>query len=231
MVSTPTPDKRDTVKAHGTIRARNVQNIIGAAEIEFAQRGYKATSIQKIAARAGLPKANIHYYFNSKLELYLEILTNILRLWDAALNELKPEDDPATALSRYIHAKIEFSRRYPLASRIFALEVMTGGEHLRDYYQQGYHTWFQERCAVLQSWVKQGKMAPVDPAHLIFLLWSSTQHYADFGYQATAALHGDKQPLSDSDYQQAATTLSTIILRGCGITPPDSASPGHAMKP
>lgn len=217
MPNKPPQDNASQTKSPGTIRQRNMRTIIQAAEIEFAQHGYKATSIQKIAARAKLPKANIHYYFNSKLALYIEILSNILKLWDAALNEMKPEDDPAIALSHYIHAKIDFSRRYPLASRIFALELMTGGENLREYYQQGYTEWFQGRCAVFQAWIDQGKMAQVDPAHLIFLLWSSTQHYADFGYQVNAALGVGEQPLANTEYQQAADTLTAIILRGCGL--------------
>ncbi len=217
MVSKPITNDADKTKSPGTIRQRNMRNIIRAAEIEFAQHGYKATSIQKIAARAKLPKANIHYYFSSKLELYVGILANILKLWDAALNDMKPEDDPAVALTEYIHAKIDFSRHYPLASRIFALELMNGGEHLREYYQQGYTEWFQERCAVFQAWIEQGKMAAIDPAHLIFLLWSSTQHYADFAYQVNMALGTGKKTLADTDYQQAADTLTTIILGGCGI--------------
>lgn len=205
-------------KAPGSIRQRNMRKIIAAAETEFSRHGYKATSIQNIAERAGLPKANIHYYFSSKLELYAEILTRILKLWDTALNDMKPEDDPAIALSHYIRAKIDFSRRYPLASRIFALELMTGGEQLRAYYKQGYVEWFQLRCAVFQAWIDQGKLAAtVDPAHLIFLLWSSTQHYADFSYQINAAL-GTEGDLAEAEYQKAADTLTTIILRGCGIT-------------
>ena len=201
----------------GSIRQRNVQKIIRAAEIEFAQHGYKATSIQNIAERAGLPKANIHYYFSSKQALYGSILSNILQLWDTVLNDMKPEDDPAIALRHYIHSKIDFSRRYPLASRIFALELMTGGENLRDYYQQGYNQWFEERCAVLQAWADQGKMAAIDPAHLIFLIWSSTQHYADFADQVNAALGNSNNKLNEADFNTAAHTLTEIILRGCGI--------------
>ena len=131
---------------------------------------------------------------------------------------MTPEDDPAVALSGYIKAKIDFSRRYPLASRIFALELMTGGANLREYYQKDYTEWFQGRCAVFQAWIDQGKMAAIDPAHLIFLLWSSTQHYADFDYQVKAALGTGEQTLADTEYQKAADTLTKIILRGCGVT-------------
>lgn len=209
-------ESHSTNKPAGRIRQLNERKIIDAAEIEFSRHGYKGTSIQNIAERAGLPKANIHYYFSSKLELYGEILTSILELWDSALNEMRPEDDPAIALSAYIRSKIEFSRRYPLASRIFGLELMAGGEHLREYYQEGYVDWFRKRTAVFNAWIEQGKMDPVDPAHLIFMLWSTTQHYADFSYQITAAL-GTEDELSEADFATATETLTQVILKGCGI--------------
>ncbi|MEZ5448538.1 MAG: TetR family transcriptional regulator C-terminal domain-containing protein [Thiolinea sp.] len=53
-----------------------------------------------------------------------------------------------------------------------------------------------ERTAVFQAWIDQGKMNPVDPAHLMFLLWSSTQHYADFSTQIQAALGNDRKQLT-----------------------------------
>ncbi|MEZ5451166.1 MAG: TetR/AcrR family transcriptional regulator [Thiolinea sp.] len=204
-------------KPPGRIRQRNEKKIIAAAEIEFAQHGFKGASIQNIAKRAGLPKANVHYYFSSKLELYGEILAGILELWDGALSELKAEDDPATALHAYICSKIEFSRHHPLASRIFSMEIMSGGEHLQEYYRSGYVEWFRERTAVFQAWIDQGKMTPVDPAHLMFLLWSSTQHYADFSTQIQAALGNNRKQLTRQDYEDAARTLSQVILTGCGI--------------
>ena len=61
-----------------------------------------------IASRAGLPKANVHYYFNSKLGLYVEVMRHILELWDTAFDDLTVDDDPATALAEYIRIKMEF---------------------------------------------------------------------------------------------------------------------------
>ncbi len=66
-----------------------------------------------IALSAGLPKANLHYYFINKLGLYIAVLSNILELWDSTFNALTAEDDPAQALTQYIRAKMEFSRRQP----------------------------------------------------------------------------------------------------------------------
>jgi len=204
-------------KPVGRIRQQNEKLIIRAAEEEFACHGFKGTSMQRVADRAGLPKANIHYYFSNKLGLYYAVLANIVDLWDSTFNELSAADDPAIVLPRYIATKIEFSRQYPLASRIFAMEILSGGPHLSKYFRQDYRSWFQDRARVFELWIAAGRMKPIDPAHLIFLLWGSTQHYADFAVQIEAAL--GEETLGPDVFETATRTLTEIILVGCGIKP------------
>ncbi len=210
-----------TGKPAGRIRQKNEAAIIAAAEEEFARHGFKGTSMNTIAQAVELPKANLHYYFSSKQGLYIAVLNNILDQWEGAFDSLTVDDDPALALSRYIRAKMEFSRTRPLASRIFAMEVISGGEHLSAHYNQDYRDWFRARAAVFQAWIDAGKMAPVDPMHLIFLLWGSTQHYADFAGQI--CLLTGKKTLKKTDYEAAASNLEHIILKGLGLTPPAKA--------
>jgi len=205
-------------KVAGRIRQKNEQLILSAAEEEFARHGYKGATVNNIARRAGLPKANIHYYFNNKLELYAAVLSGIIELWDGTLNELHADDDPAQVLPAYIAAKMRFSREYPLASLIFAIEIINGAPNLEGYFNDEYRQWFRGRTEVFRTWVAQGKIAPVDPEHLIFLLWSSTQHYADFACQIQSAL--GRESLSDADYEVATRMLTQVILRGCGIEVP-----------
>ncbi|MEK1907938.1 MAG: TetR/AcrR family transcriptional regulator, partial [Pseudomonas sp.] len=140
-----------TEKPAGRIRQKNEEVILLAAEEEFARNGFKGTSMNTIALKAGLPKANLHYYFSNKLGLYLATLANIIELWDSTFNNLTVDDDPALALSHYIQAKLEFSRHHPQASRIFAMEVISGGPHLSQYFNQDYRTWFNSRAAVFQG--------------------------------------------------------------------------------
>ncbi len=213
-----TTSSSTAVKPTGRIRQKNEEAILLAAAEEFAVHGYKGTSMNSIALRVGLPKANLHYYFNSKLGLYVEVLRNIINLWDSAFSNLRAEDDPASALAGYIHAKMEFSRRQPLASKIFAMEMISGGECLAEHFNQDYQKWFRGRAAVFQAWIEQGKMDPVDPVHLIFLLWGSTQHYADFSVSISHLTGRKKQ--TKEDFAKATDNLIQIILKGCGLTPP-----------
>ncbi|MGH8354535.1 MAG: TetR/AcrR family transcriptional regulator [Pseudomonas sp.] len=214
----PAHSANSSGKPAGRIRQKNEEAIIAAAEEQFARHGFKGTSMNTIAQAVGLPKANLHYYFSNKLGLYVAVLSNILELWDSAFNSLSVEDDPAEALARYIRAKMEFSRRQPLASRIFAMEVISGGECLSRFFNQDYRAWFGGRAAVFQAWIAQGKMDPVDPVHLIFLLWGSTQHYADFATQICRVT--GRPRLTQQDFETASDNLVRIILKGCGLTPP-----------
>jgi TetR/AcrR family transcriptional regulator len=207
-------------KPAGRIRQKNEEAIIQAAEDEFARHGFKGTSMNTIAQNVGLPKANLHYYFSNKLGLYQAVLANILELWDSTFNSLTVDDDPAEALARYIRAKLEFSRRHPKASRIYAMEVISGGENLSQLLNQDYLTWFRGRAAVFEAWSAAGKMDPVDPVHLIFLLWGSTQHYADFASQICRVT--GRSRLNKQDFEIAGDNLVRIILKGCGLTPPSA---------
>lgn len=207
-----------TARPAGRIRLRNEELILAAAAQAFACHGYKGTSMNAIAQRAGLPKANLHYYFASKQGLYVEVIRHILALWDEAFDHLDVDDDPATALAGYIRQKMEFSRRHPQASKIFAMEVIGGCACLSSYFNGDYRRWFLGRAAVIQGWIEAGRMDPVEPMHLIFLIWSATQHYADFSDQIRR-ITGRKR-LTRDDFAAATQDVTRVILKGCGLQPP-----------
>ena len=63
--------------------------ILEAAEAVFAELGFKGATTAAIAARAGLPKANVHYYFPSKDDLYRAVMARVLDPWLAAAASLR----------------------------------------------------------------------------------------------------------------------------------------------
>ncbi|HCW91956.1 MAG TPA: TetR/AcrR family transcriptional regulator [Marinobacter sp.] len=202
----------------GRIRERNREKILQAAEEEFALNGYKGTTIQNIAERAGLPKSNVLYYFSNKKRMYAAMFDDILARWNRVFSDIRPEDDPAEALATFIRTKVEMSRRYPLASRLFAMEIIQGAPFLLNHLRTNMREWVRGRAEVLQHWIDNGRMAPVDPVQLIFLIWSSTQHYADF--QVQILMVENKAEYEKRDFDHAADFLTDVILRGCGLEKP-----------
>ena len=205
-------------KKIGAIRDHNYQIILGAAEREFAQFGYSGASIQKIADRAGLPKASIHYYFVSKEKLYLALLDNIMQLWNGYFDEVKVEDDPAEVLDRFIRKKVELSYSHPLSSKLFAMEIIQGAPHIRRYIRTEMRNWVRNKATVIEEWIRKKRMKAIDPVHLIFLIWSSTQHYADFETQVLMIMNRAEYEREMID--QIADFLSEMILTGCGLKVP-----------
>lgn len=200
-------------------RAANRQaiedNILEAAEGIFAERGYSGTTTASIADAAGLPKANVHYYFGTKKALYRAVLDNILDLWLAPLAEFTEDADPAQALTSYVETKIWYSKNRPNASKVFANEILHGAPQIADYLANHLRQEVDLRTAVLRSWMKQGRIAQVDPSHLLFVIWAATQTYADFNVQVATVL--GKKSLDEADFDDAEKTVTQMVLATCGL--------------
>ena len=139
-----------------------------------------------IAERAGLPKANLHYYFPTKLALYRRVLDDLFEDWHRAAGSFEADDDPVEAIGAYVRAKMALSRRRPLGSKVWANEIIHGAEHMQDILSERVKPWFDTRVKVIDGWIARGLLAPVDAHALMYLIWSTTQHYADFDAQIRA---------------------------------------------
>ncbi|HSG89188.1 MAG TPA: TetR family transcriptional regulator C-terminal domain-containing protein [Pseudomonadales bacterium] len=198
-------------------RARKRRAILDAARTEFVRHGLQGASMQAIADRAGLPKANVHYYFGSKEKLYRALLGEILHVWNDFLADITVDDDPAEVLERFIRQKIRLARDEPEASRLFAQEIIQGAPHLKAHLGGELRAWLRDKSRVIDGWVAAGRMDPVDPALLIFMIWSTTQHYADF--EAQVLILTNRREYEDDMIEQVGDFLSRVILKGCGVRP------------
>ena len=225
--------KRADGRGNNSIRARNQARILVAAEAVFAEAGFHGATTAAVAARARLPKANIHYYFGTKRALYRAVLANILDLWLGALDAIDVDRQPADALADYIRDKMYWSRSRPNASKVFANEILHGAPQLGGYLARELRRHVDQKAAVLKHWTRRGLMDAVDPVHLVFTLWAMTQHYADFEVQVRAVL--GRKRLTDADFAAATDTIVKLVLDGCGIrrrraTPVARHAPGKRRR-
>ena len=199
------------------IRRRNIEKILQAAEKVFAEKGYGGTSMGDIAEQAELPRTNLHYYFSTKDELYLAVLQDLLDVWKQDALCFEMFDDPRVVLASYIRAKMNHSRSRPLGSKIWAEEMLHGAPLLGASLDESLVPWAQLKEAKIRRWVEDKRILPVEPTALLYMIWASTQHYADFGYQVE--LLNERQPLSDLAFERAVQTVTSVILRGIGLEP------------
>jgi TetR/AcrR family transcriptional regulator len=194
------------------IKIRNEEKILEAALKLFSTYGFHGTTMEKIAELADMSQPNLHNYFKTKADLYEAVLNDILDIWVDPISSLDVEGDPATELRHYIGKKVEMARKYPEASRIFAAEMLQGAPILMHHLKGQVRMKVKAFSTVIESWGRQGKIREVDPVHLIFMIWASTQHYADFLPQIRAVM--DVARLNKAQYDAAADSICSIIIGG-----------------
>ncbi len=196
------------------IQERNRSAILDAALTQFSQRGFAGVTIDRIAAAAGLSKPNVLYYFASKQAIHQALLDDLLDLWLAPLRDLDPTGDPLDEILSYVARKLDLSRRYPKESRLFANEILQGAPHLGAVLGDDLAALVADKAAVIAGWSAQGRLAPVDPHHLIFSIWALTQHYADFDAQVRAVLGKGHDP-----WAEAGPFLDNLYRRMLTVAP------------
>ena len=195
-----------------SIREGNERAILAAAESVFAERGFGGATMAEIAARAGVPKPNVHYYFPTKERLYRAVIEQVLTAWLDAAHSFDTSDDPAEALTAYIESKMDLAREMPLSSQIWASEIMRGAPFIQDFLETTLTQWVRSREAVVRKWIAAGKLKPIEPKFLFYMIWATTQHYANAAHEITTLEKG--RPLDDDAFARAKRQVVLTILGG-----------------
>lgn len=198
----------DLPKKPSRIQRRNRSLILEAALDVFSQHGYRGATLDQIAEAAGLSKPNILYYFDGKEEIHVTLLNQLMETWLDPLVTLDAGGDPLMEILGYVRRKLDMAHELPRESRLFAGEILQGAPRMAPHLETGLKPLFDEKCAVIQAWMDAGHLTPVDPRHLIFSIWATTQHYADFAAQVQVLLRD-----TDSAQHDAETYLTTLFSR------------------
>jgi TetR/AcrR family transcriptional regulator len=208
-----TPSKSVTRRSRAVAAKRGA--IMAAALEFFSLYGFHGTRLEQVAERADVSKTNLFYYFPSKEDLYIAVLKGLLDIWLAPLKALQSDQHPLEAIREYIRLKLCVSRDHPQASRLFCLEMVQGAPLLKQELGGSLKTLVEDKSDVIRGWIKDELIAPIDPMQLIFMLWATTQHYADFGVQVEAITG---KTLSDPVFfEQTVESVQHIITEGIQI--------------
>jgi TetR/AcrR family transcriptional regulator len=194
------------------IQTEKREVILEAALEVFSTHGFRGATIDMIAEAAGMSKPNLLYYFRSKEDIHETLIERLLKTWLAPLRELDDIGDPLTELRSYIRRKLEMARDFPRESRLFANEILQGAPRILPLLEGELKALVDEKAEVIRRWMRAGKIARTDPRHLIFSIWATTQHYADFDVQVRAVLGPDRG--GEGRFEDAARFLEQIFVEG-----------------
>lgn len=222
MATAPSDTPTDTVenekmrsdKSEGVTRIQGINRrlILDAALEVFSAYGFRGSTVDQIAEKAGMSKPNLLYYFPRKQNIYVTVLEDTLASWLEPFEHIDPNGDPLEELRRYIVVKLEMSARKPEASRLFANEILHGAPAISNFLKGHLKQLVDEKAGVIHRWIAEKRLAPVDPYHLIFTIWAVTQHYSDFSVQIDAII--GRRSKENGFYDETAKAVSAIILDG-----------------
>ncbi|MEO0943819.1 MAG: TetR family transcriptional regulator C-terminal domain-containing protein [Pseudomonadota bacterium] len=202
-------------QAQTRIQKKNRDTIRAAALEVFATHGFRGATLDQIATEAGLSKPNVLYYFANKETIYAELLSGLLETWLDPLRAIDPDGEPVAEIVAYVQRKLQMSRTFPRESRLFANEIVQGAPRILDQIEGPLRTLVDDTAKMFCDWMEAGRLAPLDPHHLIFSIWATTQHYADFNVQ----IRGILRPNGDEHLDTAEVFLTEMFTRA--LTPPD----------
>jgi TetR/AcrR family transcriptional regulator len=199
-------------KRRTRIQTEKRELILEAALEVFSTHGFRGSTIDQIAEAAGMSKPNLLYYFRRKEDIHEALIQRLLKTWLAPLRELSETGDPIAELRGYIRRKLEMARDYPRESRLFANEILQGAPRIMPLLEGELKTLVDEKAAVITGWMRAGRIATTDPRHLIFSIWATTQHYADFDVQVRAVLGPERG--GEGRFEDAARFLEQLYIGG-----------------
>ena len=206
------PRKAPKARPQTRIQREKQDVILEAALDVFSREGFRGATIDQIAEAAGMSKPNLLYYFPRKEEIYKRLMTSMLDVWLQPLREIDSVGDPIPELRSYIRRKLEMSRDFPRQSRLFANEMLQGAPRVLDVLSTDLKQLVDEKAKIIEGWMSDGKIVRTDPYHLIFSIWATTQHYADFDVQVRAVLGKDRG--GEGRFEDAARYLENLFMHG-----------------
>ena len=202
------PAESNTAKSKkpSRIQLRNRAAILEAALEVFSRHGYRGATLDQIAAQAGISKPNILYYFEGKEMIHVTLLNQMMETWLDPLRAMHADGDPASEILAYVQRKLDMARDLPRESRLFAGEILQGAPRMLPHLEAELRPLVDEKCALIQGWIDEGRLPALDPLHLILSIWSTTQHYADFDAQVQVLT-----PAGSDTHAQASAHLAQLF--------------------
>jgi len=187
------------------------QTVLDAAVVEFARNGFRGGSIEEIAKAAGLSKAQLFYYFNTKSQLYEEALIHIAGIWQNLLQTADFDNGPEAFFRSYIRRRLRLSLEHPELSQLYSREIAQGAPVLRKHWQAS-GSRVEDVAAAIRGWIAQGLLRDVDPVLLQFNIWGITQNFALNLAQFRHLTGQEDQPLA---FEELVDEVTGLVLAGC----------------
>lgn len=193
--------------------------ILDAAEQTFARLGFAGASTQEIAEQAGVTKAMIHYYFDSKERLYRAVLDRILfELYRLVQDSTISSDDRVTRLDVFVRGFFDYVARHPHFGRLTYMGSGDEGRYFDNLVTTFFQPLFEKGVKFIEEGAAEGIFRPVDARQLLLSIYTVTMGYfADAGF---IGLLLDEDALGRERLEECRRAILDMVFRTLGVERP-----------
>ncbi len=194
------------------------QRIVDAALKEFAVEGYGGARMDKIAKTAGINKAMIFYYFNSKDNLYKSVLKEVmLKIFGSMSALLAQESSAESFLEKMPQTQITFLSKNQDFIRIIALDLIRSPQNIKDFFKEFFKDRYDKGPGKLMEkvavWYKNGEVSEKDPMQFMINIFS-LNIYTFIGKPIFEAIFNMDIDESGDFYQKRIDSVVNLLKRG-----------------
>ena len=196
------------------------QQILNAAEFEFLTNGYEATKTTQIAKRAGVTHAMLHYYYQSKENLFNKIFEDKIETLKAPIVALaqNKDIDLRDRIREIIELHFDFLKTHPDLPH-FLINEMRSNPQLIKILREKVGDTLRETFATIQTeideYVAKGIMKPIS-AFDLFLDIVSLNVFTFISlpiFRHIAYDEGKEQQLIENRKKEIIQTINHRILK------------------
>jgi TetR/AcrR family transcriptional regulator len=202
------------------------EKILEVAEAHFARRGFSGVGLREVALAAGLGKSSLFHHFESKAQLYFEVLERVLgRIQERLAPALAKDVGPAERLEAWVDALVDALAEHPATARLLLrglveeedfpdqpLPEAQRAERLLGAILQGIH-------GLLREGIEQGAFRRVSVPHTVQTLIGATVYHFASGEVGESIM--GRPLLSAEAVRRRKQELRNLLQQGLAAQPAD----------
>jgi AcrR family transcriptional regulator len=151
------------------------REILDAASELFAREGYASVSMRKIAERIEYSPTTIYLYFKDKNDLLRQIceetFAKLIRKWEQIVRK---NEDPLTALRKYMRAYVDFGLKYPNHYEVTFINPIADhlGGNESSYESSMGKKAFENLVTLVERCMQAGQLKKADVAQTSQVIWA-----------------------------------------------------------
>jgi len=191
------------------------RNILAAAVGVFAEKGFEGARTDEIAAKAGVNKAMIYYYFKSKENLYTVIVETLFGKVYLILSEHLARVDvksPIDGILSFIDSHVDFIYGHRIFVKVMVWDLARGGAIVSRVAGKIMRDKTTQIIAIFDKAAREGYLRPINPKHLLVSIMGMILFF--FIAEPVVRVMWGEEPITPEHIAERKKEIRDLIIYG-----------------